>query len=113
MLRPHDYDLLVKSAEIRRLMQAIFGNTRQPSAELVPPQIERKWLEPCQQRTPEVAERMPETGQRVVHQNDLSSRLDHAHELTQCPFTVMARLLVQKKERQSLVVRVIRQIQLG
>ena len=77
------------------------------------PEVERERLKPREQRPPQIAQRMPPARQPVIDHDDPSAGFHDATQLTQGSLAVMARLFVQQKEYDRLVIACVSQLQIS
>src|SRR5665811_1091097 len=108
-----DDDFLIQPAEKGLLAPPGPGGGRQPVGDLVTPQIQRERLERREQGPPQIAKRMPPARQRIVDNNDLASRPDHAEGLAQRPLAMRYRLLVQQEKQQRPIIAGVRKVEIG
>src|SRR6516165_7821241 len=89
-----DHHFLIKPAEERFLADtnAVAGK---PFGDFVAPQIERKGFKFGQQRSPNVAQRMPPPRQIIIDNDDPSTWLYDATKLAERSLAIMAGLLMQ------------------
>src|ERR1035437_4231037 len=79
--------------------------------DLVAPQIQRERLKHGEQGSPQIAKRMPPTRQRIVDNNNLASRSDHAEDFAQRSLAIMTGLLVQEEEQQRPIIAGVRKVE--
>src|SRR5665647_3279841 len=99
-----DDDFLIEPAEKGLLAPGRRHGRGQPMDDLVAPQIQRERLKRGQQGTPQITKRMPPARQRIVDDNNLASRLDHAEDFAERPLAMRSGLLMQKEEQQRLII---------
>src|SRR5262249_43910163 len=85
----------------------------EPFGDFVAPQIERKGFQFGQQRSPNVAQRMPPSRQIVIDNDDLSTWPYDATKLAERSLAILAGLLMQQKEYEGTIVARIGQIQVA
>src|SRR5262249_10994362 len=106
-----DHHFLVEAAEERLLANAARTRARQTRDDFFAPQVESKWLERCQQRSPKITKRLPPSGQSIIDDNDFASGPHHTTKLPHRLLAITARLLVEEEEHKRLIVVGIRQLQ--
>src|SRR6516162_5575281 len=91
-----DHHFLIEAAEERFLADAdaVAG---EPLGDFVTPQIEREGFQFGQQRSPNVAQRMPPSRQIVIHNNDLSAWLHDPTKLAERLLAILAGCSCNKK----------------
>src|SRR5262249_6548209 len=89
-----DHHFLVKPAE-ERFLADTNAAAGEPFDDFIAPQIERKGFQSGQQRSPNVAQRMPPPRQIVIDNDDLSTWPYDATKLAERSLAVLAGLLMQ------------------
>src|SRR5215469_9706576 len=89
-----DHHFLIEPAE-ERFLADTNAAVGKPFGDFVAPQIERKRFQFRQQRSPNVAQRMPPPRQIVIDNDDLSTWPYDATKLAERSFAILAGLLVQ------------------
>ncbi len=89
-----DHHFLIKPAE-ERLLADTNAAAGEPFGDFVAPQIERKGFQFRQQRSPNVAQRMPPSRKVIIDNDDLSTWLYDATKFAEGSLAILAGLLMQ------------------
>src|SRR6266498_3589116 len=89
-----DHHFLVETPE-EWFLADVNAGLGEPFGDFLTPQIERKGFQFGQQRSPNVAQRMPPPRQIIIHNDDLSAWLYDAKKLAERSLAILAGLLMQ------------------
>src|SRR5262245_23508013 len=106
-----DHHFLIEAAE-ERFLADTNAAAGKPFGDFVSPQIERKGLQFGQQRSPDVAKRMPPPRQVIIDHDDFSAWFYDAKKLAKRSLAILAGLLMQEKKYERTIIARLGQIQI-